>query len=407
MHPLRCTIVRPRVGYVPLGSEPGLQTVLEKEQKLLTKAIINAVIKSAAFNTGIQIALMCIPVIGQAIAGLMALMNMILGQVYQNAIKRVIANTMEAIKVRGEQARARVEEVGSQLCREEYPAAMQMAMSSQPLGDFWSRLVKAPDRIVRKVGHQVREIVVDPQKQMKFLTTISSPFGLIRLGVKAAENVVIGGAKLVEDANIVKEGSISEPLKEVRDTVDDVGFSAQKATSPFTTVQESTGLIAKHGTAVVAAAMEATGNEKGAEEVRKIGNQIHGAAQDMMTAATPTGGYNLFSGREGLLAARAACEHMRERAFASIDAEAAEAIVKFKSPEGRQNTRIALAKALRNDPDFMAQVQELRDLEAQQRQPIDDYTALLEQEAGPPSSSGAGTLLGVAAAGAAAFMIAR
>jgi ferric-dicitrate binding protein FerR (iron transport regulator) len=98
---------------------------------------------------------------------------------------------------------------------------------------------------------------------------------------------------------------------------------------------------------------------------------------------------------------------MRERAFASIDAEAAEAIVKFKSPEGRQNTRIALAKALRNDPDFMAQVQELRDLEAQRRQPIDDYTALLEQEAGPPSSSGAGTILGVAAAGAAAFMIAR
>lgn len=406
MHPVRCVLARPRVGYTPLGSED-LQTVLNKEQGKLTQAIIDAVIKSAAFNTGIQIGLLFVPVIGQAIAGLMALMNMALGQIYQRDIQQIIGETIDAIKSRGEAARARVEAAGQTVCLEEYPTVIRQLTSGQPLGGWWSDITSPVTTVLkRSVVAPVRQVIVDPQKQMKFLTTLN-PVGLARLQVKSTMKMATFGAKRLEVAGVVKPGQLTTPLNTAQNTVDDTMFSAQRLVSPFTAVQEGVGLTFHYGTMVVAEVMDATGNESGADAVRKIGEQVHGASQEMMTALTPTGGYNLFSGREGYLAAKAACGEMRARTFATIDAEAQESIAKLQSIEGRHNTRVALGKALLEDPDFQAQLKELRDLEAQQRMPLDVRMALLEQAAGPPSSSGAGTFLGVAAAGVAAFMIAR
>ncbi len=406
MIPVRCTIVRPPLGYVLLGSEPALQTVLTSEQTRLTNEIIKAVIKEAAFTTGIQIGLMFVPVIGQAIAGLLALMNMILGQIYQRQIQQVIANTMDAIKKRSNAAQARVEAAGAVVVQEEFPAVAAALMKGQPIGDLWSRALKTPEKIVRQAGAAVHTIIVNPQAQMKFLTTALSPVGIARLAVKDVLKVATFGAKRLEVAQVVKPGTLTTALNKAQNTVDDVMFSAQKLTNPLTTVQEGTGLTFKYGSAVVAASMDATGNHAGAEATRKIGNEVHYASQEMMTALTPTGGYNLFSGREGYLAARDACGHMQARAFASIDASANEAIVTLQSPEGRKNTRIALGKALSQDPSFQAQLQELQALEAQKLQPLQQGQDLLTSAAGPPSS-GFKTVLGVAAAGAAAFFIAR
>jgi hypothetical protein len=406
MHPVRCVLARPRVGYTPLGSED-LQTVLTKEQGKLTQAIIDAVIKSAAFNTGIQIGLMFVPVIGQAIAGLMALMNMALGQIYQRDIQQIIGETIDAIKTRGEAAKVRVEAAGQSVCLEEYPTVIRQLTSGQPLGGWWSDITSPVTTVLKKaVVAPARQIIVDPQKQMMFLTT-ATPMGLSRLLVKDTMKVATFGAKRLEVAQVVKPGQLTTPLNAAQNSADMVMLSAQKLQSPMTAAQEATGLTFKYGCMTVAAAMEATGNENGAEAVRKIGDQVYDASQAMMTALTPTGGYNLFSGREGYLAAKAACGEMRARVFALIDAQAQDAITKLQSIEGRHNTRVALGKALLEDPEFQAQLKELRDLEAQQRMPLDTRMALLEQAAGPPSSSGAGTFLGVAAAGVAAFMIAR
>lgn len=392
------------MGYVPLGDTPDTQAVLLSEQRRLSKAIIDAVIREAALNTGIQIGLIFVPVIGQAIAGLLSLMNMILGQVYERQIQRIIADTMAAIQTRASAAQAKIEAAGNQVCIEEYPTAIQLAMSNQTfngLGSIWTSITGA----VKAVPQQIKQVISDPKSQTKFLTSLN-PIGLTRLAVKDVQKAAISTAKAIESTGAVNKGTLSQPLYSLQNKTDDVMYSAAKLSSPFTVVQESVGLTFKYGSMIVAAAMEATGNQTGADAVRKIGNQVHGASQEMMTALTPTGGYNLFSGREGYLAARDACEHMRMQAFAAIDAQAQDAIAKLQSPEGRQNTRVALAKALRNDPSFIAKAQELRDLEAQQMQPLQQREDLLSQAAGPPSS-GAGTLLGVAAAGTAAFLIAR
>jgi len=332
---------------------------------------------------------------------------MILGQVYQRDLQQVIADTIDDIKARSQAAQARVEAAGQTVCLEEYPTVIQQLTSGQPLGSLWTDITNPITTVLkRSVVAPVKQVIVDPQKQMKFLTTLN-PVGLSRLAVKSTMKVATFGAKRLEVAQVVNPGQLTTPLNAAQNTVDDAMFSAQRMTSPLTMAQEGTGLTFKYGCMTVAAAMDATGNENGAEAVRKIGDQVYGASQEMMTALTPTGGYNLFSGREGYLAARAACEEMRNRAFASIDAQAQEAIAKLQSIEGRHNTRVALGKALLEDPEFQAQLKELRDLEAQQRMPLDARIAMLEQAAGPPSSSGAGTFLGVAAAGVAAFMIAR
>jgi peptidoglycan hydrolase CwlO-like protein len=74
--------------------------------------------------------------------------------------------------------------------------------------------------------------------------------------------------------------------------------------------------------------------------------------------------------------------------------------------------RVAIAKALRNDPTFIAQQQELLALENQQTQDIQNKLSQLAQQVGTinpavPSTSGVTTIIGVAAAGAAAFFLAR
>jgi hypothetical protein len=410
MHPVRCVIARPRVGYTPLGSED-LQNVLTKQSKELQQSILDAVIKQAALATSAQLGVVIffwsIPALGQALAGLLSLMNMILGQVYQRDIQQVIAEAMEAIKARGEASQARVEAAQDQVCVDEYPTVIRQLISGQPLGSLWTDITNPITTVLkRSVVAPVKQVIVDPQKQMKFLTTLN-PVGLSRLAVKSTMKVATFGAKRLEVAQVVKPGQLTTPLNAAQSTVDDAMFSAQRMTSPLTMAQESVGLTFHYGTMVVAEAMEATGNENGAEAVRKIGEQVHGSAQAMMTALTPTGGYNLFSGREGYLAARAACAEMRNKAFAAIDANTKEAITKIQSIEGRHTARIALGKALQNDPDFQAMLKELLDLRAQQTQVLSAGVSLLEQAAGPPSSSGAGTFLGVAAAGVAAFMIAR
>ena len=370
---------------------------------------MDAAVRSAAVSVGVQIALLCVGPIGQAISGLMSLVQMVTGQIYARQIKNIIANTIEAIKARSAAAQQRVTDAGNAVCVQEFPTAKILAMNGQPLNglDSWfTSLRNSIENVVKVVPASVKKVVLDPQSSIKFLTTITSPVGIYRLVTKDVEKVAISAAKDLETAGLAKEGSLSQPLYKIQDQTDSAMYSLQKLTSPLTTVQESAGLVAKDGGAVVAAVMTATGHPSAAKEVLKIAADIHATTEALMPVASPIGAYNLFSGRDGYLAAKDACIKMQADAFAAIDAEAAATIKKIQSPEGHQATRIALAQALRNDPEFMRMADELRTLESQQAQLVNTPVNAVAQAAGPPSS-GAGTLVGIAAAAAAAFAISR
>jgi len=360
---------------------------------------------------GVQIALMFVPVIGWAIAGLLSVTQMIVGKHYQREMNKLIADTTANIKERAAAAESRVMEAAQAVYMQELPAGRALAMSSQPLGETiferaYHAVVNLPKTVLRaaaRLEDQTKIIIKDPKKQLKLLVDIS-PVGLARLAVNAATGAVLTGAKALESTGMVKEGKLSKPIAETRATVSDVTLSAARLASPFTAVQEGAGLTAKWYGEAAGAALDLVGKDGAAEEARRIGRGVHSGAQEMMTALTPTGSYNLLSGREGYVEAKAACEAMRTKAYASIDAMTRDGIAKVQSEEGRKSMRVSIAKRLREDPIFLQQMEEMRLLEEQEKAMLNKSEQGLTDIVGPPSEKpGVGTLVGIAAAAAAAF----
>jgi hypothetical protein len=404
MFPVRCRVVR------ALG-EGELEATLKKTSSDLNDAIVTAVVKQAAYSTGIQIALMFAGPLGLAISGLASLVQMIAGKYYQKQMQDVINDTMDAIKNRGTAMEARLTAEGQTVFMQELPAGRALAMSNTPLEGLGENIFERAVRNVSKVPGDVWRVVTSPTKTLKIVGDIYTAGA--RPIAKALLNVPLAVAKRAEYVGVAKEGTLTKPLLTIRETTNDVLTSAGRFLSPISVVQESVGLTAKWGGQAVAAGMKATGNEKGAAEVLRVTEGIHQGAQGTMTAFTPAGSYNLISGREGLLAARDACERMRGQAFAQMDKMTSEGIAKLQSPTCREQMRIGIAKALRQDPAFIEQMQRLREIEEQERLAQAAQIASLKQDVASlppvaaPASSGAGTAVGLAAAVAAAIAFTR
>lgn len=437
--PIRCRLVRTMRG---LGAEDALSKTLEKSGEDLQKGIIEAVIKQCGVSIGVSIGLMFVPVLGQAIAGLMSVMQMIMGKKYEKDTQEVIERTSQEIKARAERSQEEVKSVAVMVYQQELPAARVLAMSNQPLGDLGfsisraissvghalskagsafddavhkfgseaaSQFSKMEDKIkeqASKLEDQAKVLAKNPEAQLKFITTLS-PVGLARLGIKYTLTATKAVAKGIESTNIIKEGTLTDPLSKARSEADKVMYDAQRLTSPLTTVQEG----ARQSALLTAEVMKATGNESGAEEAR----QVAGYARQMQTAVTPIGFYNLTSGRESYLAAKAECEKMRANAFAAIDKQKSEAIAQFMSEKGRSEMRKSTAKAMRQDPSFITYMGKIKALEDAERI---EYEKLLAQEQAAmhivaqnvqPSakSGGTGAVVGLAAAVAAALALTR
>jgi hypothetical protein len=435
MFPVRCSVVR-QLG----GDDDPLSKAMKRAGEDLGDAIITAVIKQCAFSLSINIGLMFVPVMGQAIAGLMSVMQMIAGKKYEKDTQEIIAETSQAIKSRGDACTKEVTAVAQMVYEQELPAARVLAMSNQPLDGFLSSVVSSVKKKVQgafkdaagsikkasknlsdledsvkkgaaRLEDQAKVLAKNPEAQLKFLTTLS-PIGLARLGIKAYGNVVVGAAKALESTNIVGKGDLSTPLSKARAHVDENMYTAQRLTSPISAVQEGTRLTAKHGGEATAKLLEAAGNKGAAEEVRRTSGIVQEGARIATYAATPIGFYNLGSGRETYLAAKAECAKMRAKAFAEIDKQKKEAINKFKSESGRAEMRKTIAKSLRNDPAFIEYMQKIQALEDAEKL---EYAKLLSQEQAalsvlaqnvqPTTTSGAGAAVGIAAAVAAAFAL--
>lgn len=386
--PVYCRVTRRNA----LGTD--IQAVVEKSAKELKDAIIEAVIKQAAVSTAVQIGLMFVPIIGQAVAGLVSITQAFTGKYYQKQVDDLVAQTIKDIQDRGAQSTKRIQAAGDAIYVQEMPAAITLAASNQPidgLGSLASSVRKAVSSVKSKAAGLTQQVTKDaititrdPNGQMNFLSTITSPVGMARLAVNASLNTAIIGAKGAESAGILKGSTTSNQLTKGRETSNDALVSGQKATSPFTIVQETTGLVAQHGSELVGNALIATNNRKAADTVFKAGAQAQDAAQQTMTLTTPIVLFNTLTGREELISARDACARMRAQSFAAIDKMTSDALAKMNTTEFHTMMRNSIAKKLREDPQFAAQV-----------------------EGDVKSTSSTGLLVGIGTAVAAAFAFTR
>jgi hypothetical protein len=374
-------------------------------------------------------------------------MQMIAGKKYEKDTQEIIQETSDAIKDRAERSSAEVQVVAQAVYMQELPAAQTLAMSSQSLDGFGSSLKKAVSNVGRAISNagsafddavhsgirsvsnalakaedsvkeqaakledQAKVIATNPEAQLKFITSMT-PIGLARLGIKYTANVAVSAAKALESTNIIGKGDLSTPLSQARENIDENMYTAQRLANPITGAQEGVRLVAKQGGELVAKALEASGQEAAAEDLRKHSQEVARYAYEMEKAVTPIGFYNLGSGREAYLAAKEACARMRAAAFAEIDAQRIAAIAKFQSPQGRLEMRKSIARYLRQDPAFIAYMEQIRIMEEAERA---EYAKLLAQEqaalnvlaqnVSPSTNSGAGAAVGIAAAIAAAFAL--
>jgi hypothetical protein len=149
--PVHCYVVRRSA----IGEEADpLKKVLEKAGADLSKSIIEAVVKQVAFSLAISIALMFIPILGQAIAGLMAITQLIAGKKYEKDTKDVIQDASDDIKARAELSAAQIKAAAEEVYTQELPAGREMALSTQSLDGLGSKVKKA----VSKVGSAISRV---------------------------------------------------------------------------------------------------------------------------------------------------------------------------------------------------------------------------------------------------------
>ena len=411
--PIRCYIVQRG----PFGDD--LQTVLAHSSSDLEKTIITAVAKQAAISIAMQISLMCIPIAGQALAGLMSLTQSIVGKYYSKQMTDVIAQTMDDIKTRSLAVQQRVAVAGQAVFIEELPAARDLAMNGQPidqgLGDIWQKLSSALSTVAKTVVKAVPKPVTkvlskfdDSVLQNKMLQTDFISKGILNPIVRGVTGAAIAVVKPLENANIINKGTLTDPLSKARTDALNVSQSAGRVLNPLTAIPEDVGLTAKYAGQAVSSVLSATGNASGAAEASRLANDIHQGAQDAISVLTPAGLVNELTGRDTYLAARQSCDDMKNKAFAALDKTASDAIAQLQSPAGRKTIRTQAALAMRADPAFQQQLAELQALNAQSQSTLDAQSAQLTAVVGPPpAKAGAGTLVGLAAAVAAAFAVTR
>ncbi len=397
-----------------LGAD--LQTTMAKSAQNLKTAIIKAVVKQAAAQIGVQLVLTAFVPLGTAISALMTVAQLVSGKFYERQMNDVIAQTMVDIKKRAAASEKILQNAAEIVYQQELPAARMLAASGQPLGCFYgmgelgfgfSDVKKAVKKTANKVSSvakdavkDVHQALKDPKKQTDYLSIITSPIGASRLALKATENVGIMAARGIESTGAVKKGAISKPLTTVRDKTDDVAKSAQNLTSPITGAQTATKLTAQHTSQAVASVAIQTGHRKVAEEAMREGKVGQMVSKETMTAASPTGAFNLLSGREQLVKAREMCSKMRAKAFADIDKMTKDGLAKMKTQAFHLQVRTDTAKALREDPEFQGMLAEMLARQRAEQAALDAQQKLLEDEVGPivDKGQGAATLVGVAAA---------
>jgi F0F1-type ATP synthase membrane subunit b/b' len=127
------------------------------------KDMIQAAAKVAAMQLGISIALMCIPVVGWALAAIYALVNLFTGSRVKGKINDIMRGLKKDLNAKQQATQEEVHAEEARVGESLWPEASKLALSNEPLeglGDFWS---KAKD-VVKKGVHAIVKVHTVPVK---------------------------------------------------------------------------------------------------------------------------------------------------------------------------------------------------------------------------------------------------
>lgn len=166
MFPVRAHVTTPTFHprHWGMGAEElTLDQKIEQKTDQMKKDIKETAIKAAAAQMSLQIGLMFIPVIGWAIGALVALAQFFIGKHYERKMKGVIEDGMNDIKVFAVRANEQVTQTASRIYDEEYPNAIRLAVSPDPINglgeSFWGKL---EDKVLKPAATAGRKVNMIP-----------------------------------------------------------------------------------------------------------------------------------------------------------------------------------------------------------------------------------------------------
>ena len=139
------------------GMTPGLGDIdVERVKADIKAAVIKSVIAQVAVNTALNF----VPVIGNAAAALLSVVQTITGKRYEKKIKDRVAQVAANVQAAADRAAAQVGAKADRLYRDTLPIAQAVAL--QGLGDVWSKIKSEAVRAVPKATKIVRMVAKAP-----------------------------------------------------------------------------------------------------------------------------------------------------------------------------------------------------------------------------------------------------
>lgn len=309
------------------------------QQTSYKKEMLRAVARVTAVQMAISVALLFIPVIGEVVAALYALVNLIVGDIMKRKLKRVMDGIKSDIlnyqKARQDEVHAAEDVMTNAL----WPEAAKLAVSNQPLeglgfvGDFWSNIKDGTKKAVKQV-------------------------------VKAVVTVHTVPVKIIGQQTI-------------------------KAVRSFASAVHDTNLASK-----LKGKEDAWGNEmdRSVEHTTAALTNLNTAIEDAKRAV------RIVTGEEQVRVASEKGALLKQKVFAQLDAYRNDVLATMQTPEYQQTLLVNLAKGIRGDPQMLESARYFQEQEALAAAKAGLPTGTVVQTV--PASSSGGILAAAAAVGA-------
>ena len=199
-------------------------------------------IKQAAINTGISIALSCVPIVGWAVGLVYSVVQALVGSSLQRQAEEEMANFQTEMSAVGAQWEAKVTAVQSAVFEQEKPAAIQLALSNQALGgvalgNIWEDIVDS--QIFREISNPLRvikQVMLEPIiKPVQLVTSTMARIapdegGFANLFAKV-DNAVDRAEEIADKPVLLLDRAIdtSTGLQQLQDVRDAINAARPKA----------------------------------------------------------------------------------------------------------------------------------------------------------------------------------
>ncbi len=322
--------VRRVVGLRGLGAlgEQDISIIFDKLTSQMKK---EAMIRAGA-QMGISIALNFIPVIGTAASLVMAAVSTLVGGMYERAGKEELASFQVECNQLASQADLMIQKAQNEAVLQEKDAAIQLAMSSDPLSGLGS--IYAGSRMRPLYAPGVGDIW-------------SSIKDTVQHATQVATNVVVRAAP----APVVKAAtSVIKAAESVGSRID--SDLAHKAMNPLVPIRQIMQIatpviteLAREGAQILPGAAGDAMKQLQSQVARPL-NAVKAGEEKINT------GIDVVSGRSGLDAVREAIAKGRALVIQQLGDQVKDALAIIASPQYRQQLRVQLAQMIRQNMAF-------------------------------------------------------